>query len=239
MDDVDQFLKSLTLDQEGLAQQWMSLSSIVTILVAGAFGFLVLWVYQQASAHENRDRILFTVIPVLTILMAVIMRIEGVQIVLFFGIFGILSIVRFRSEITDQKGITFILFAVILGVLVGVGNYVLAFFAWALVTAAILLARRIFRDRTTYQLTVKIGIPLPEGRRILESWLAAHGLEHRFGSFATVTSRGAKTGEWEKTLRLEYRILPGSTDLTVLEQDLAGHLRAQGFEMDLRLLPES
>jgi uncharacterized membrane protein len=234
MDDIDQILNSLSLNPDGIARQFMSLSSLFNIVLAGAMGFLVLLVYFIASGKENRDKNLFMVIPVLSILMAVMMRIESPQIVVFFGIFGILSVVRFRSDITDQKGITFILFALIEGVLVGVNGYLLALLGWMVVGGAILLARRIFIGRLSFRLVLRSAQIRPELRETVETWLKAQGLGYHFVSDTSATEL-SKAGVWEQKYRMDFLLLPGSeAELRSRTPALVDQTLAWGLELDLK-----
>lgn len=237
MDDIDQLLTSVSLDPDGIVRQFMSLSSLFNIVLAGGFGFLVLLVYRIASERENRDKNLFMVIPVLSILMAVMMRIESPQIVVFFGIFGVLSVIRFRSDLTDQKGITFILFALIEGVLVGVNAYLLALLAWMVVGGAILLSRRIFSGRQTFRLILKSNRIDPDLRKTVEALLAGHGLQPRYAAGSASTDFQAKLGTWEARSRLEFLLFPSSEEMmgTVLP-NLVSQLTEQGLEIELKKL---
>jgi hypothetical protein len=235
MDDIDQLLASISLDPEGIARQFMSLSSLFNIVLAGGVGFLVLLVYLFASEKENRDKNLFMVIPVLSILMAVMMRIESPQIVVFFGIFGVLSVIRFRSDLTDQKGITFILFGLIEGVLVGVNAYLLALLAWMVVGGAILLSRRIFSGRLTFRLVLKAARIDPELRKGVEGWLGDHGLHPRFVNDLVSTDFQAKAGVWEARTKLEYLLFPvNEAALAGQLVELSSWLEGQQIEMELK-----
>jgi len=237
MDDIDQILTSLSLDPEGVAKQFMSLSSLFNIVLAGAMGFLVLLVYLVASGKANRDKNLFMVIPVLSVLMAVMMRIESPQVVVFFGIFGILSVIRFRSDLTDQKGITFILFALIEGVLVGVNAYLLAVLAWMVVGGAILLSRRIFTGRVSFRLILKSRAIQPELKEKVEAWLLGQGISYHFTSDNTSTDFAAKTGAWEQQYKMEYLLVPASEALLRSRLPaLVAEAMTLGLEIDLKKL---
>lgn len=235
MDDTEQLLGSLSLDPEGIARQFMSLAALFNIVLAGLMGFLVLLVYLASSHKDDRDRNLFTVIPVLAILMAVMMRIEGPQMVVFFGIFGILSIIRFRSDLTDQKGITFILFAVIEGVLTGINAYLLALLAWLVVGGAILLSRRLFQERFIFRLLVKTPKVDNDARREVELWLKARNLNYRFAGCSTSSEQNAKIGAWDDRLKLEFFVFPdGDMAFYDLLPELTEQLKAWGMELELK-----
>lgn len=227
-------LEALGLDLTHLEQNWLSLASLLPILLAACFGFLILLVYVTSSGKEKRDRNLHMVIPVLCILMSVIMRVEGAQIVLFFGIFGILSIVRFRSEITDQKGITFILFAVIQGVLVGVANYLLAGLAFVIVAAAIYLSRLFFGLPPHFRLIFKVEDEVAEARSQIETWLTKQGLNFHLTEISVEQSVD-KRELWERKRRLEFelRTAPGADYLRQIEAVL-DQAQAWGYELEVK-----
>lgn len=237
MDAFSEFLKDLALDPDGLRRQFMSLSAFVNILYACFMGFLVLAVYRLSSSHSMRDRNLTLIIPVLTVLMAVIMRIEGAQAVIFFGIFGILSIVRFRSNLTDQRGITFILFAVIEGLLAGINAYLMALIAWVAVTATILLARKLFNSRLVVRLSVRTEDFPDEARTALEGWFGSKGLETVFLSSSMASDGREKAAGKPLKVTLEYELLPRSDrELHEVLRDFNDFTRRQGYSCRLRRL---
>lgn len=236
MDRYDKFLEALSLDVEGLGEQFMSLSSFANILFASAMGFLVLAVYLASSGRERRDKNLYMVIPVLSALMAVMMRVDGSQAVSFLGIFGILSVVRFRSDITDQKGITFILFAVIEGVIVGVNAYLLALLAWAVVGAAILTGRYLFGRRRSYRLVLRYprerhGSAGPEAL----AWLGARGIPSTFTGFSASVEYSEKSKSWEERYKAEFMLFP-KDEASMLGSlpEYLDEMKGMGIEAELK-----
>lgn len=157
MDDWEKFLETISLNQSGLINQILSLGSLFNIILSAIFGCLILFVYVKTHQKSKIDNSLTTTIPILTILMTVLMRMQGGHIAVFFGIFGILSIVRFRSSLTEQKDITFILFAIITGVLIGISNYLLALLAFVIITIVIVIINHIF-SRTNNNQNIAIFI---------------------------------------------------------------------------------
>ena len=209
MDNYDKFLESLSLDPDGLSQQFMSFSAFFNIIAACIVGFLVLAVYFASSGREKRDRNLYMVIPLLAVLMAVMMRLDGSHVISFFGIFGILSIIRFRSDITDQKGITFILFAVIEGVIVGVNAYLLALLAWVVVSAAILVARFFFGRSAAYRLVLRLPGGCPAGfREETCGWFGAHATQASCTGLGVSSEYSAKADAWDDRCRVEFMLFP-------------------------------
>ena len=137
MDNTDKLLEMVFSGGYSLEGQLVGLSAAINILFAAIIGFLIIGVYILTTDKGKKDLPLVQSIPVLSILMSVIMRIDGSRAAIFFGIFGILSIVRFRSELTDQKGITFILFSIIMGLLSGMGNFILAGVSFVIISSAL------------------------------------------------------------------------------------------------------
>lgn len=167
METSEKFLEIAGLGSLNLYHQFMNLSSLINIIFAALIGFLIIGVYSMTSDRGRRDFSLIQSVPVLSMLMAVIMRIDSNRAVMFFGIFGILSIVRFRSELTDQKGITFILFSIIMGLLAGIGQFLLAIISFFIIGFVILIIHWIFLN-TRYR-TAKVIIRGNEGIDVIKT----------------------------------------------------------------------
>lgn len=237
MDDTEKFLESLALDPAGLRGQIVSLSSFVNILLAALMGYLVLVVYVMASGRPGRDKNLSMIIPVLSILMAVVMRIQGAQAVLFFGIFGILSLIRFRSDLTDQKGITFILFAVIEGLLIGVNAYLLGLVAWLAVGGAILLAKWLFNRRAAFRLIVKANGNGLEPKARLMPYLEALGVSCAFSGSNLTNERSGKDDHWEERCKMEFALFPKDEKAFLARlPEVSQQLREWDCEIELKRL---
>lgn len=206
MDDLEVLLGSLALDEAGLYRQWLSLGSVLNILLALVFGFAILALYHHLAPKGKEDRNLYTVLPVLTVLMALLMRVDGAPAAFFFGVFGVLSIIRFRSDLTDQTGITFILFAVIQGILLGAGNYLLALAGFVLVGGAIAVGRRFHQRSRLFKVTVKTAAGLPETRARLEAWFAAQGFGWRAAGLTASIELAKGAAERGPRRRLDYEL---------------------------------
>ena len=170
MDNIDKLFEAISLDERGLISQFASIGSIFNILLAAIFGFLILLIYHLITDRSTKDNSLSLTLPLLTILMTVIMRMQGGRVAIFFGIFGILSIVRFRSEITDQKGITFILFSIIVGLLIGIGNYILTFMAYIIITGVLFIIKYSFKPLIRYHIIATSQVPFGFVKETIESF---------------------------------------------------------------------
>jgi|GEM_PF-1251490 len=236
MDNTDKFLESLSFDPEGLSRQFMSLSSFVNILIASGVGFLILAIYLASSERERRDKNLYMVIPILSVLMAVIMRVDGTQAMAFIGILGILSVIRFRSEITDQRGVTFILFAVIEGVIVGVNAYLLAALAWIVVSGSILIGRYLFSHKISYRLVARFPAGVQAtARRDIREWLDGRGIPATFTAFSASSDHSEKSMTWDESYKAEFALFPKEEEawLTMLPELIVA-MRERGIEVEVK-----
>jgi hypothetical protein len=235
MDNTDKFLESLALDPDGLSRQVLGISAFLNVLVACAMGFMVLAVYLASSPRASRDKNLYMVIPVLSVLMAVIMRVDGSMAVPFFAIFGVLSIIRFRSNITDQKGITFILFSVIVGLIVGMNAYLLAAVAWVVVSGAILIGRYLFNRSEDYKLSLRLSGPMPEGlRREVEVWFAARGIGASATALRLSSDFSEKGSSWKDGCKAVFALFPrGEGELLGAMPEFTELMRGRGIEIEL------
>lgn len=236
MDTMDEFWQSLSLDAEGLSRQFLSFSAFFNILAAALMGFMILAIYLSSSGREKRDRNLYLVIPVITILLAVMMRVSGPAVMAFFGIFGIMSVIRFRSDITDQKGITFILFAVIEGVIIGVNAYLLALMAWIVVSGAILVGRYLFHHRVTYRLTLRCAASPAEGFKAeVLAWFRSRKVPASFTGLSVSCEFSNKAQDWAEEAKAEFMVFPGHEDaLVALMPDFIQLMRERRVEVEFR-----
>lgn len=103
---------------------------LLTILfnVALAFGLAVIIaaVYQKTHRGLSYSQSFVISLVILCILAAVIMMVIGNVIVRAVALLGAFTIIRFRTAVKDTKDITFILFALIVGMAAGTLNYLIA-----------------------------------------------------------------------------------------------------------------
>lgn len=205
MDDFEKFLETLTLDQSGLNIQILSLASIINVALSVLTGAIILLIYTLTTEKSKRDITLTQIIPALSVLMTVIMRMQGGRVAIFFGIFGVLSIVRFRSVLTDQKGITFILFTIINGLLIGLGNYVLSVISIFFIASIFILTKRFIDKNKKICLSVKFTEDFITSKKTVEQFFAENGVKYSF-LVSTYKSDLNKMGIYEEVKKFEYFI---------------------------------
>lgn len=235
MDDSEKFLESIFFDKGGMESQLLSLSSVINILIAAVFGFLILFVYLRTSSSDKKDSTLPLTIPVLTMLMATIMRMQGGRIAIFFGIFGVLSIVRFRSELTDQRGITFILFSIVIGVLVGLSNYVLVVIAFLIITIVIFIIKYTFRVPKKNLFIFKFEDVNNETKDHIEEFFNDHDLRYKLLSVSCKYEYDNKKSAQINQKRLEYELYDLSDEDVLNEYStILKHLKDRKVELEVK-----
>jgi|GEM_PF-5640843 len=180
MDEWERLLDSISLSESGLVNQFMGLGSIFNIILSAVFGLLILIVYLKTNKKENKDKVFIISIPVISILMTMLMRMQGGNAIVFFGIFGVLSIIRFRSS-TSQSDISFILFSVIIGVLIGIGNYIIVFLGFIVITIIILIINIIFNitiNNCVY-VNFKSSLYLEDLKKMVESYFDTNKMKYK------------------------------------------------------------
>lgn len=235
MDDFEKFLESIALDDASLKTQLLSLSSIYNIIFASIIGFLIILIYYRTTSKAERDYYLIQALPILTILMTVIMRMQGVRVALFFGIFGVLSIVRFRSSLTDPKGLSFILFSIIMGVLIGIGNYILVIMSFIIISLVIIILKNIFKERHKIVVEIKGGdIPILELHKRIEEKLKEIGFNYQLVHISGKHEKN-RNKDMESFKRVEYNLFyKDHLDIINRYEKLIDFIKDNNLEIDIK-----
>jgi hypothetical protein len=121
------------------------------LAVAIAFGAAVALVHALFRRGDaNPAAGLGSTIVLLTVLVALVTHVIGNSLARAFGLVGALSIVRFRTAVTDTRDTAFVIFAVAEGMAVGAGYFAAAGIAVPVVAAACLVLRLV---------TWPVGVP--------------------------------------------------------------------------------
>ncbi len=210
MDDWERLLDSISFGENSIVNHLLSLASIVNLLISAIFGILILLVYLKTNKNVKKNKIFIISIPVVTILMTMLMKMHGGSAIVFFGIFGVLSIIRFRSA-TPQSDISFILFSVIIGVLIGIGDYVLVILGFLVITAIIVLINFIFNKTfDNYALIIfKSGLIMNEFQMIIEQFLNSQNIKFKLSRLEAKTEVNDNGENIDKNV-IEYEILNNS-----------------------------
>ena len=199
---------------------------ILRLVVAFLFGCIAAAIHFWTSAKtRGPDRSFLATLVMLSILIAVVTIVIGVNVARAFSLAGVLAIVRFRTVVDDTRDTAFVIFAVVSGMAVGGGFY------WepALVTPLVLLAAWMFRPAAIAnppshgQLVVRLAAGRPADNRIDET------LRKHIQDFHLV---GLSTARGGSALDAVYAIsLPAPEKIFALVNDLSRIEGVQGAEI--------
>lgn len=178
------------------------LGLVLRTSLAVFMGFLVACVYGiSLGARNAKSASLATALVLLSALVAVVTMVISDSVARAFGLVGALSIVRFRTVVEDTRETAFVIFAVVVGMAIGVRYDVLAVVAVVVVgSAAILLCRLPMLSYSAVapaKLVVRIGLGVDPMAMILPV-LSKYSL--------TATLKGSATARQGAALDLTYSV---------------------------------
>jgi hypothetical protein len=157
------------------------------------FGGLVAAVYRASYGRDKADAVVMhTTLVLLCVLIAMVSLVIGNSVARAFSLVGALSIVRFRTVVDDTRDTAFVIFAVIVGMAVGTGQFLVPVAGIPAVGLAAIGMHRFRRESSSAfdgTLTVRVGLG-----RDAESLLAlplAHHVERRRLLSVGTTKQGA------------------------------------------------
>jgi uncharacterized membrane protein YhiD involved in acid resistance len=178
---------------------------VCRIALSVVTGFIVAGVYVLGLGRQRDDRsTLPTTLVLLTVVIAVVTQVIGESLARAFGLVGALSIVRFRTVVEDTRDTAFVIFAVVVGMAVGVGYSLLAAAGIPAVLVAALIMRAVATEPTNGNgwqvLTVRLGIGhQPDG--LLASTFEKHLTVSQLISTATAKQGAALELTYQARLR--------------------------------------
>src|SRR5688500_3597465 len=99
------------------------------LIVAFVGGWVVTLIYKGTRPATHANPSFPPTLVLLSILIAVVTQVIGDKLALAFSLVGALSIVRFRTVVRDTQDPAFVIFAVVIGMAAGTGNYAVAVMA--------------------------------------------------------------------------------------------------------------
>ena len=143
-------------DLDGTTMAWR-------LLAAALFGLLVAGVYAATQRRATGSLFsLATTLVLLTILVAMTTIVIGDSVARAFGLVGALSIVRFRTVVDDTRDTSFVIFAVVVGMALGSGHYLVCCVGVPVVTVVAVgmsgLGRAVATSSVTRRLEVRVGL---------------------------------------------------------------------------------
>lgn len=133
---------------------------LLTIAVSFALGLIITWVYQKTYSGPYYSQTFVHTLVIVGVVISIIIVAIGSNIARAFSLAGALSIIRFRSAISDPKDIAFIFFVMGAGLATGAGLYVPAIVFVIVLSALIYILKYInYGQKPGVQKLLKITLP--------------------------------------------------------------------------------
>ncbi len=193
---------------------------ITRMAIALLCGLSVSALYRATLGRGRKNlRTLPTTLVLLAVLIAVVTLVIGNNVARAFGLVGALSIVRFRTVVDDTGDISFVIFAVTLGMAVGSGCTIIAVIALPSVALATLIMSH-FDIRAMSTLPVVLVVRCSSGLDpsvLLAPAFAAHAMTQSLTALETTSKGSSLEAKFSVRLRDPNALLPFLNDVTKVE----------------------
>jgi uncharacterized membrane protein YhiD involved in acid resistance len=121
--------------------------TVLSLTLAFALAFVWATVYRKTHSGVAYSRSFFMSLILIAPIVAMIMMAIGSNVALSLGLVGSLSVIRFRTVIKDTKDMTFLFFAVGIGLCAGANAWLLAVIATAMISIVTIMVPRVSYTR--------------------------------------------------------------------------------------------
>jgi hypothetical protein len=194
----------------------------IRMLWALGYGIAVAIVYRLSHGRDNREHgTLSTTIVLLCVLIAMVTMIIGSNVARAFSLVGALSIVRFRTVVSDTRDTAFVIFAVVVGMAAGSSMKLAPLAGIPIAGAAAIVMSRWFSRHDSvnngeWTLTLKVALER-DPKTTVGAALDRHLSSHRL--IATSTARQGAALELTYRAHLRPSSAPDAfvNDLNMIE----------------------
>ncbi len=135
------------------------LMTVAAMMVAGVLSFVIAQVYQLTFKGERYSQSFVHTIIILSIVVSIVMNVVSSNAGVAFGLFAIFSLIRFRSAVTDAKDISYIFFALSVGMTAGLYQLWLAILLTIFASAVIYILYKFDYGKGKDAQILKITVP--------------------------------------------------------------------------------
>ncbi len=133
---------------------------VVAMISAFVLGIIISFTYKKTHVKGQYSQNFSLTLVMIPCIIAIIILMVGSNIARAFGLTGAFSIIRFRSNATDPKDISYVLFTMAAGLACGAGSYEYAlFFTIILCIIMFILSKINFGAKNSTYKLLKIIIP--------------------------------------------------------------------------------
>ncbi|MBT3539019.1 DUF4956 domain-containing protein [Candidatus Parcubacteria bacterium] len=115
---------------------------IISIGISFALSLFIAFVYKYTHRSVSYSRTFLNSLIIISTVVSVIMIIIGGNVAVAFGVFGALSLIRFRTAVKDPRDMAFMFFVIAVGMASGIGRYDIAIISTFLICLIIFLLNR-------------------------------------------------------------------------------------------------
>jgi uncharacterized membrane protein YhiD involved in acid resistance len=127
----------------GIEQNFSVAQIAINLTLTFALSFLIALVYKKTHRGLSYSQSFVFTLILMSIIVTVVMMVIGNSLARAFGLLGAFSIIRFRTAVKDTKDISYIFFALGMGMAVGTNNYSIAVVSTIIILLIILLLSKI------------------------------------------------------------------------------------------------
>ena len=115
---------------------------ITGILTSFVIALIIVYIYRKTHRGLSYSQSFVVTLIFVTMVAAVAMMVIGNNVARAFGLLGAFSIIRFRTVVKEPKDISYIFFALIEGMAVGTGSYLIAIISTILFSIILITLHR-------------------------------------------------------------------------------------------------
>ena len=174
--------------------------TMFTILMTVLLSSLLVFTYDKSTPLLGRAQNFIQSLMLMSVITATIMQSIGDSLALSFGIFGALTIIRFRSNISDPRDIAFIFATMAIGIACGVHSFINALLG-TIAFCLIIFFLRLTPFSISKQIKGSVRLDTGNNQNILheaEKVIQDHSVTHRLTRYrVTQAADGVESTEYE------------------------------------------
>lgn len=115
---------------------------VVGILSSFLISLVIVYIYRKTHKGLTYSQSFVTTLVFITLVATVAMMVIGNNVARAFGLLGAFSIIRFRTVVKEPKDISYIFFALVEGMAIGTGSYLIAMISTVFFAIIILILHK-------------------------------------------------------------------------------------------------
>jgi hypothetical protein len=139
-------------------------SIVLSLLIGFVIGQIIGWVYMATHSSPSYSSSFVATLVVMPVLVSLMMILVSGSLMIAFGLLAVFAVVRFRNVLKDTRDTSFVMWAIIEGMSVGIFRYSTALVGTACVTVVLFyLWLTQFGVRHRYDAALSILVPFDSG----------------------------------------------------------------------------